>query len=325
MILHEDEKIFQDAIVATAQHFGIPEVYIEKDYWVSLVLKELFASEISDQVVFKGGTSLSKCHHLIERFSEDVDLVVFRVGNEADNQLKKKLKIIGKVVNKIIPEIDVPGYTNKRGMIRKTVHQYQKAFNGDLGQVGESIVVEASWLGNSEPFSKKSVTCYIQEFIEKNGPHELLEKYELAAFDVQALSVRRTFCEKIMSLVRFSLTGDPNEELPNKVRHIYDLHLMMQDEHILSFFRSDEFIKMLLKVGHDDFVGYRNNNDWLKQHPCSAVIFSDPEKVWDSIQSAYTSSFKRMVYGKLPDEAALLETLAQINGRIRAIDWNIGE
>ena len=324
MILHEDEKMFQDAIVATAQYFKIPEVYIEKDYWVSLVLKGLFASEISSQVVFKGGTSLSKCHHLIERFSEDIDLVVFRVGNETDNQLKRKLKTVGKVVGEIVPEIDIPGYTNKKGMIRKTVHQYEKAFDGDLGQVGESIVMEASWLGNSEPFSKKSVTCYIQDFIEANGPHELLEKYELVSFDVQALSVRRTFCEKIMSLVRFSLTGDPREELPNKVRHIYDLHLMMKDEHILSFFRSDEFIEMLLKVGHDDFIGYRNNNEWLKQHPCSAVIFDAPEKVWKPIQSAYVSSFKRMVYGELPAEIDLLRSLGRIKERIQSMDWDVG-
>jgi len=323
MILHKDGKIFRESILATAQHLGIPEVYIEKDYWVSLVLKEIFRSELSNQVVFKGGTSLSKCHNLIQRFSEDIDLVIFRIDDEADNQLTKRLKKIGKIVKRILPEKYIDGYTNKKGMIRKTVHKYEKVFEGDLGQVGESIVIEASWLGNSEPFSKETVSSYIQDFITHNGPQDLLEKYELFSFDVQALSVNRTFCEKIMSLVRFSLTGDPFENLPKKVRHIYDLHLMMKSEGLLSFFYEDDFIEMLLKVGQDDFTGYRNNNKWLKNHPCSAIIFDAPEKIWPSIKSAYQTSFKHMVFGQLPDETDLLATLDKIKSRIQPIAWKI--
>jgi len=323
MILHKDRKMFRDSIQATAQHLDIPEVYIEKDYWVSLILKKLFTSELSNQVVFKGGTSLSKCYNLIQRFSEDIDLLVFRIDDEADNQLTKRLKKIGEIVNNILPEKFIPGYTNKKGMIRKTVHEYKKVFEGDLGQVGDSIVIEASWLGNSEPFSKETVSSYIQDFITLNGPKDLLEKYELSSFDVQALSVKRTFCEKIMSLVRFSLTGDPFENLPKKVRHIYDLHLMMKSEGILSFFNEDDFIEMLLKVGQDDFIGYRNNNEWLKNHPCSAIIFDAPEEIWPSIKSAYQTSFKHMVFGQLPDEADLLATLDKIKSRIQPIAWEI--
>ncbi len=85
MKLHLDKKLFQEAIQATAQHIGIPEVYVEKDYWVSLVLLEIFSSDISDLVVFKGGTCLSKCHNLIQRFSEDIDLVIIPVKGEATN------------------------------------------------------------------------------------------------------------------------------------------------------------------------------------------------------------------------------------------------
>ncbi len=325
MILHKDEKMFRDSILATAQHLGIPEVYIEKDYWVCLVLKKLFTSELSNQIVFKGGSSLSKCHHLIQRFSEDIDLVVFRIDDEADNQLNKRLKKVGRIVENILPEKYIAGITNKKGMIRKTVHEYEKVFEGDLGQVGESIVIEASWLGSSEPFSKKTVSSYIQEFITLNGPQDLLEKYELSSFDVQALSVKRTFCEKIMSLVRFSMSGNPFEELPKKVRHIYDLHLMMRSEGILSFFNEDDFIEMLLKVGQDDFVGYKNNNEWLKNHPCSAIIFDAPEKIWPSIKSVYQTSFKHMVFGQLPDEADLLATLDKIKSRIQPIVWEINQ
>ena len=67
-------NIFSQASDAT----GLPSYSIEKDAWVTLVLRMLFASEISDQIVFKGGTSLSKGYNLIDRFSEDIDLAIDR-------------------------------------------------------------------------------------------------------------------------------------------------------------------------------------------------------------------------------------------------------
>jgi len=67
--LHINRELFQDAILAAAQHFEIPEIYVEKDYWVTVALYEIFHSKMAEESVFKGGTALSKCHKLIERFS----------------------------------------------------------------------------------------------------------------------------------------------------------------------------------------------------------------------------------------------------------------
>jgi len=69
MNLHTNKQLFQDAVIATAQRFSIPEIYIEKDYWVTVALHSIFHSPIANEAVFKGGTALSKCHKLIERFS----------------------------------------------------------------------------------------------------------------------------------------------------------------------------------------------------------------------------------------------------------------
>ena len=73
MYLHEERKVFRDVIISTSEHMGLPEEIIEKDYYVTMILKQL--SEASDLVVFKGGTSLSKCFHAIDRFSEDIDII----------------------------------------------------------------------------------------------------------------------------------------------------------------------------------------------------------------------------------------------------------
>src|SRR6202163_3569932 len=66
-----------DLFAETAARKGLPEAIIEKDFWVCWVLKQLFSIDsLSGRLLFKGGTSLSKIFHAINRFSEDIDLAV---------------------------------------------------------------------------------------------------------------------------------------------------------------------------------------------------------------------------------------------------------
>lgn len=82
MKLHQNELLFKDAILATSQQLGIREIYVEKDYWVTYALFHIYTNEIGKETIFKGGTSLSKCFQLIERFSEDIDLVIKRNNSD---------------------------------------------------------------------------------------------------------------------------------------------------------------------------------------------------------------------------------------------------
>ncbi len=144
MNLHKDQTLFKQAIRATAERKNLIDIYVEKDYWVTLALHRIFHSEIGNDTVFKGGTALSKCYGLIERFSEDIDLVVLRYDADNGNTLKKRFNQIGKVVSEIMPEVPVEGITIKMGMIRKTAHTYNKKFEGQFGQVRDVIIVEAT-------------------------------------------------------------------------------------------------------------------------------------------------------------------------------------
>ena len=128
MKLHENKELFKDAIIATSQLKNIAEIYVEKDYWVTLALHSIFSNEIGKSCIFKGGTALSKCNRLIDRFSEDIDIVLLKQEKESSNQLKNKLKKITKIVGEHIPEIEIVGITNKKGMIRKTAHNYPRIF-----------------------------------------------------------------------------------------------------------------------------------------------------------------------------------------------------
>ncbi|CAM4234681.1 nucleotidyl transferase AbiEii/AbiGii toxin family protein [Zobellia roscoffensis] len=323
MKLHEKEGLFRQAVQATAERMDILDIYIEKDYWVCYALKLIYESTIKDEAIFKGGTALSKCYKFIERFSEDIDLVVLRREEETGNQLKNKLRKVTKAIVGPLEEVDIEGITNKKGMIRKIAYNHPKVFEGDFGQVRDTIIVEASWLGHFEPFSKKTLNTYIYDMMVGANQLQLAEEYGLLPFDVLVLDVKRTLCEKIMSLVRFSHTEKPIVDLNAKIRHVYDIHQLLKDETVQGFFTSDAFETMLLKVAHDDVQSFKTNNDWLRHHPKEALIFKSPKETWNQLKDTYQNDFKFLVYGELPEEEKILATIINVSKRLVILNWTI--
>lgn len=321
MKLHKNEQLFRQAVQVTAERMGILDIYIEKDYWVCYALKQIFDSAIKDEVIFKGGTALSKCYKFIERFSEDIDLVVIQRGEDTGNQLKAKLKKITNEITAPFVEVEMEGITNKMGMIRKIAYNYPKMFKGNYGQVRDTIIIEATWLGYFEPHSKRFLNSYIYDMMVSTNQKALAEKYDLLPFDGLVLDSRRTLCEKIMSLVRFSHTKTPIVDLNAKIRHLYDIHQLLKDETVKEFFTSAAFGTMLLKVAHDDVKSFKNNNDWLKHHPKEALIFKEPEETWNQLKDTYQNNFKFLVYGELPNEEEVFTTILKVGERLNTIMW----
>ena len=324
MKLHLDKTLFRQAIQYTADQIKLPAMYIEKDYWVTFALHTIFNNEIGKDTVFKGGTALSKCYQIIERFSEDIDLVVLRREGESNNQLTNKIKKISKVVADVLPEVEIAELTQKMGMNRKTAHTYAKNFKGNYGQVRDVIVVEATWLGYFEPYTTKTICSFVGNMMLNNAQQDIADANGLLPFELLVLEPTRTICEKIMSLVRFSYGEDPIDDLKKKVRHIYDLHQLLQQNEFSNFFDSSAFEEMLLKVANDDISTYKNSNEWLIHHPNKALLFKDVENVWEVLKVVYTGNFKNLVYGDtLPNEAIVLVTLKRIKERLSTIKWNI--
>jgi predicted nucleotidyltransferase component of viral defense system len=90
-------------------------IFIEKDYWVTYALQTIFNHATGSDTVFKGGTALSKCYKMIDRFSEDIDLVVLRREGESNNRLTTKIRTISDVVSAVLPEVNIEGLTQKGG------------------------------------------------------------------------------------------------------------------------------------------------------------------------------------------------------------------
>jgi hypothetical protein len=323
MNLHENISLYRDAIRFTAQQMNLKPEYIEKDYWVTYALYTIFNNEIGKDSVFKGGTALSKCYNMIERFSEDIDLVVLRREGETDSKLKSKLKAVSTVVETVLPEVPIEGITHKMGMNRKTAHSYNKEFKGDYGQVRDVIILESTWLGYYEPYTTKSIVSFVGQMMLDNKQSDIAKENGLLPFDLLALEPIRTICEKIMSMVRFSYGENPIDDLKKKLRHTYDLHQLLKQEEFFKFFQSTAFDEMLLKVANDDVTSFRNNNKWLNYHPIEALIFKDLENVWNELRTIYNGDFKNLVYGELPKEEAILETLKMIQERLKAVSWTI--
>jgi len=323
MRLHENEQLFRQAISATADKLGIDVIFVEKDYWVTYALKEIFNSKASEYTVFKGGTSLAKCYNLIDRFSEDIDLVVLKSDGDSNNRLTTKIKTIGEVVSVVLPEVQIDGITRKMGMNRKTAHSFPKLFKGNFGQVRSEIIVEATWLGYYEPYTTRQISTLVAEMMFKTKQDAIADEYDLMPFEVRVLEPIRTICEKIMSLVRFSYTENPIADLGRKIRHTYDLHQLLQQEEFQEFFYSEKFDLMLLKVASDDIVSFKSNNKWLEHRPENAIIFANLYETWNAIKNIYVNNFSDLVYGNFPDESEIYKTLQLIRDRLSKVDWKI--
>ncbi len=296
MILHKNEELFIQFIEATAMYMNINPLYVEKDYWATYILKQLSLSDYIDTVIFKGGTSLSKAHKIIHRFSEDIDLAI--ITNELNgNQVKTLIKKIEKtIIDTNFQELGLSGTTSKGSKFRKTVYSYPKINDGDFGHANENIILEINSFAKPTPYSKKSINTYISEFLENKEP-EAIEEFKLETFEINVLDTRRTFCEKISAVARASYESDKEHiELKNKIRHLYDIHLLLP--HLEDFIGSYDFIKLIGEVKEDDKNQF-SNAEWTAVKFHATPIFQDPFIIMESLNQYYASIFKDLVYSDI--------------------------
>jgi len=208
-------------------------------------------------------------------------------------------------------------------MIRKTAHNYPKIFDGLFGQISDNLIIEATWFGSYEPYQIGEVSSLIYQMMIKANQQKIAEEYGLIPFVVNVLSPERTFCEKIMCLVRCSYTDDPVKDLKNKIRHIYDLNQMLESKELELFFCAVEFEELLVKVANDDMLSFKSGNEWLQKHPTEARIFEDRKNIWEKLEPTYFSTFSKLVYGKLPAGYEMLETLNVLTEGMKNMEWKI--
>lgn len=297
MLLHEDKHVFEQAIRATARFLSLPVEYVEKDYWVTYALKRLAHSGLTEDIVFKGGTSLSKAYQMISRFSEDVDIAVLTEGSSR-NQAGKKVKKVCKVISKlegIFQEIESAD-TSKNSHFRKMRFQYPRMYESIPveGQITDSLLLEVNAFADPEPYKKMQLSSYVADFFNQSGQHRAVAEFGLESFEMNVLCTSRTVCEKIMGLVKASYGENHITNINGKIRHLYDVYYLMQDDFTRDFVNSDQFKAMIEKVIACDRISF-TSVPWFELPLAAACVFENLEAIWPQLASTYNGDFKRMV------------------------------
>ena len=178
MNLHSDKEAFKEIIALAAEHFGYEQSHVEKDYWVSKILRDISLSEYADKTYFKGGTSLSKAYGLMERFSEDLDLFVFTGNMEASKQAEKTLN---KKLSKYIEQnndIYKEELSETGGNYRKLYFSYDNVFQGVGLKEHLEVEIKSCDLPDKRlmfyPADKRVIKPITTAFLESIGQEELI-------------------------------------------------------------------------------------------------------------------------------------------------------
>jgi hypothetical protein len=317
MELHKDTDVFTELVAVTAETIGLPQVYIEKDYWVTQALKNLAESSYSDKVVFKGGTSLSKAFRLIDRFSEDIDLALLPQGGSAHAQ-KSLLKCVESAVTTNLVCLKGDKRESKGSRFRKTVYHYPRCIEGaDFGQASPELLIEINGFTQPEPVEQRALSTLIAEVMIGKGQQTLIEQYHLQGFTINVLSVKRTLVEKILGIIKDSYHDDPVAKLSNRIRHLYDICLILREKQYRAFIRSEHFKSLCQQCIDNETAGAFDGADYLMHPLIEAPLFTHFTQWRPSLETTYYGIFSELVYGDLPSMDEVANTLRLLQSRLK--------
>jgi predicted nucleotidyltransferase component of viral defense system len=317
MTFHKSSD-FVDAIESAAAHFKMRTIFIEKDYWVTHVLKNLSTSKLVDEVIFKGGTSLSKAHDCINRFSEDIDLAILKTEDMSGNQITNKIKETEKIVS-VGLEYFQHQLEEKKGRNRRTFYHYAKAVkNEKFSQIKDHIQLEINAFTQPVPYEKKDIQSCIGQFLATKGFDEIIKQFGLESFEVNVLTRERTVLEKLLSLVRLSYEG--TEKVRGKIRHFYDIHQLLNQTDLKGKILIKDNFKILVWVMQDDATNGIFAGDWLQKPLSESPLFKDFDSFWKEMESTYTSELGELVWNELPKPALVVDSFKEIKRFLSTFD-----
>ena len=315
VILHESPDTYIELIQATASHLRIPAVYVEKDYWVTQVLQRLNESDYKQTIVFKGGTALSKAYRIIERFSEDIDLALRHQEELGDARRKKLVKAVVSVITQDLEYQKGHPQESKHGRFRKTAHSFPTTTDSaELGQVANTILIEINALANPEPATMMPIATLIHDFLlNETNRADLVSQFQLEPFEVLVLHVERTLCEKIMGLVRAGYEKNPKADFRRRIRHFYDIAMILREQQYKDYVASDAFPNLIKDVIDADRNTMPGASAWLDPPIANAMVFADTNNLWHEISAEFHGAFKAMVYGdSIPEDKEVIAGLELI-------------
>ena len=325
MKLSEEDRrtIFRN----TAQNMGVHEAIIEKDYWVCLVLDYLFSrSKYRKHIAFKGGTCLSKCFGIINRFSEDIDLILdWRLlgcgYNEPwEERSKSKQDVFNKSINTkaeiFIAEQFLSVFTNELSEIigenintmidasdpQTLLFYYPQLLSSE--SIQQSIRLEMGALAAWTPSENKTITPYIFE--------RYPDLEQGITTTVVASSAERTFWEKV-TILHHEANRPEHLEMPLRYsRHYYDLFCMKIKGYVESSIRQIDLLERVVAFKMRFYP-----RKWARYDEAfpGSIKLTPPMNRFDGLQKDY-ESMTEMLFGDHPSFRELMDTIEIIEREI---------
>ena len=310
---------------------GLPEQAVEKDYWVTVMLQLIFDSELSEHIIFKGGTSLSKNGNLIERFSEDIDLSVnYEYFGLTDEPTKKQLKKLRKssslfvreaLVNTLASQIERYGLKDQLSITvepdgegdstypepRHIYIQYQSVLPVFLDYIKPTITLEVGARALMEPSVEIPVKTIIQEALPQINT-------DAVPVNVTTAAPQKTFLEKAFLL--HELFSVEHDTLPAKrrSRHLYDLNRMMDRDFAIAAVHDDVLWEHIRhhRERFTSMLGVDYSGDIRNR-----ICLVPPEKHIEDWKKDYQYMCDSMIYGEKPTFTELVESIRELERRFR--------
>lgn len=310
---------------------------IEKDWWVTAVLRAMFSLPYAQHLSFKGGTSLSKCWHLIDRFSEDIDIAIDReyLGFSdilSKTQISDKLRRATYSFVREIMQYDIAEQLHKNGIAKNkfqvNVHitpisttdpetiniNYDSVFTLSIGEedgmyVLPKIKVEVSGRSMNEPVNEVAIDSMIDQVYPKTPFAE-------QKFNVRAVVPERTFLEKIFLLHEEFAKPKELIRVERMSRHMYDIGQMLKTPIVEKAIHNEQLYRQVIEHRRT-FIGLRGfNYDTL--YPDSLNIIP-PETIIEQWKADYENMRLHMIYGESISFEELVTNLKCLNDRIKGV------
>lgn len=314
MKLHHDIKLFTDTLRAASQHLDIKLEFVEKDYWITLVLSRLAKNKYVDESVFKGGTSLSKGYNLIERFSEDVDIAIINNNEKTGNEIKNIIRTIEKEITSDLTELQMDGITSKGSRFRKSVFEY---ITTEKANANNKLIIEINSFANPFPYQRLTIKSMVFDFLTQTKNEKYIEQYNLQSIEVNVLSKEQTILEKMVSLIRFSFKENTVESISEKIRHFYDLYYLMENPECIEFVASDSFKKQFNAILQHDKEMFEEPTGWQTKSISDSPLIANFSIVWEQLKEKYRTELSALAYRPIPGEKEVAECFEKLIERIR--------
>jgi hypothetical protein len=321
------EKERNELFTLTAERRGMGSIaVVEKDFWVCWTLKQLFKHpELSKQLIFKGGTSLSKVYGLIDRFSEDIDLVLdWRVVNEVRNPMEDrsttKQRKINDVLNeracayiadRMVPcleealgahcELEINTGEKDQGHVVRVKYPRTTKAEGLLPYIQLEIGPLASWL----PHSEHSITPYAAE--------DFPDQFDAPRCSVRAIDAERTFWEKA-TILHHEAHRPVDSVIPERYsRHYYDLCLMAADKTLkASALAQPDLLENVVLFKKKFYPrGWANYDAAVR----GSLKLIPPNHILKAMQKDYVA-MQEMIFGRCPSFEAIITSLTELEMEI---------